>query len=155
MADTESQDVEGSTANVPTPFLPSSGSGQTASVTLPDSTTTTKEYNELTNEVVSDTVSSGVGGYFSVGTYKVQIVEIHICLNNNFIRVDRTTKDRITEDRTTEDQTIYNISRFHTITQVKVKLWLHILKDFLLVALSLIDLFEVRSERNDKHYWLY
>lgn len=63
----------GATEVVLTPFDVSGGSGQTVTITLPDASSEVLTYDELTDEIVSNSVNYGPGEYFPSGVYKVSV----------------------------------------------------------------------------------
>lgn len=63
-------------SSVLTPFDVSAGAGQTATITLPDTTNEVLTYDESTDEVISAATNYGVGEFFKVGTFKVTVKEL-------------------------------------------------------------------------------
>ena len=62
--------------SVLTPFLASSGSGQTVTINLPDTSSALVEYDETNEEIVFETTNYSVNEHFVVGDLKVIIKEI-------------------------------------------------------------------------------
>lgn len=59
-----------------TPFDESAGSGQNVSVILPDTSISIVDYDDTTNEVISESISYPVGTYFVLGSLKVTVKEV-------------------------------------------------------------------------------
>ncbi len=59
-----------------TPFDVSAGSGQTATVTLPDASNEVLTYDESTDEVVYSATNYAIGEHFKVGSFKVTVKEL-------------------------------------------------------------------------------
>ena len=59
-----------------TPFQSTSGSGQSASIILPDGSTNVVTFDETTNEVIVETTNYSVGEHFVLGGLKASVKEI-------------------------------------------------------------------------------
>lgn len=76
VANTESLSLDEPEEKMMTPFEEASGSGQSISVVLPDTSINTVGYDQTTNEVVSGSTNYPVGTYFILGNRKVTVKEI-------------------------------------------------------------------------------
>lgn len=76
VANTESLSLDEPEEKLMTPFEEASGSGQSISVVLPDTSINTVGYDQTTNEVVSGSTNYPVGTYFILGNRKVTVKEI-------------------------------------------------------------------------------
>lgn len=74
--DSETYNLSEIKKNLLTPFDANSGSSQTFSVTLPDTTTHVLTYDNTLDQVIYDSESYGMDSYFKLGNYKVYVRDL-------------------------------------------------------------------------------